>query len=161
MLKLYPRNRQMVKVVTLVAKSRSFFILNNGGLSAVITKCCLLWCAFFCFTCVSLFSTSTSVFAKAVLFSRGRSTYRWAQTVPVETVRALILCIMPSPISKSFVRLKMAFCFQLNRQAAVSYIGQSTLYIIFEENKGILFFINFKNSGLINRQVDTLFEFSA
>ena len=55
----------------------------------------------------------------------------------------------------------MAFCFQLNRQAAVSYIGQSTLYIIFEENKGILFFINFKNSGLINRQVDTLFEFSA
>jgi hypothetical protein len=31
--------------------------------------------------------------------------------LPVDTVRALILCIVPSRISKSSVRLKMAFCY--------------------------------------------------
>jgi hypothetical protein len=53
------------------------------------------------------------------------------------------------------VRLKTAFCCQLNRAAAVSYVGQPTLYITFEENEGMFSFINFKNIKLINPQVNT------
>jgi len=73
----------------------------------------------------------------------------------VDTVRDLIMCIVPSRISKTFVGLKMAFCYQLNRPAAVSDIGQSTLYVTFEENEWMLFFKYFKNIGLINTQLNT------
>ena len=75
--------------------------------------------------------------------------------LPVDTVRALILCIVPSRTSKSFVRLQMAFCYQLNRPAAVSCIGQPTLSITFEENEGMFFFMNLKYIGFINPQVNT------
>jgi hypothetical protein len=50
----------------------------------------------------------------------------------------------------------MAFCYQLNRPAAVSSIGSPTLCGPFWENEGIIFFyINFKNFGLINPQANT------
>jgi hypothetical protein len=70
-------------------------------------------------------------------------------------VGVLILCIVPSRISKYFARLKMAFCYKLNRPVAVTYFGPPTLHSPLRLNERILFFINFKTIGLINPQVNT------
>lgn len=74
-------------------------------------------CFLMVYMCLILRFTSTSAFAKTVLFSWGSSIYKCETQLPRETIIDLIIYIVPSSLWKSLVRRKMVCCYKLDRQS--------------------------------------------